>query len=700
MKLRKIICTLVTMLVYVLQTTAQPGEWIWMNGSSNMAGLPVHGTQGIPAPGNTPGAIYEGAWWTDTAGNFWLFGGQHNSFLSVFADMWKFDPNTAEWTWVKGPGGSFSTIPVFGIKGVASASNTPGYRAWAPSCWTDKQNRLWMFGGHGSNGADLNDLWMYDIATNNWTWMHGPQNGTNGNYGVQGVPSPTNQPPARHECSATWVDTSGNLWMYGGYLNFGEGGDLWHYNISTNEWTFMAGSTVAAVFPNWGFKYIAAPSNYPGCRNTYTSWHDGNNGLYMFGGMHNDGAINDTYNDVWLFDIGTNLFTWVGGTSNVSTTGYYGAKCDPDFNKVPSTRFENSSSVEDACHNMWMFGGNHGLSQTAILGDFWHFNTSNYEWTLLGGDTTLQSSGYSFGTQGVSSPTNKPPARQGAYAWMDKQNNFWLFGGTNSSFQMRNDIWKYQLDTTCIQYNFSCISNPALPQCAFQSSDTILCEKSAINFFDLSSGNPTTWNWTFTGAVPSASTNQNPTGIYYATYGTFPVTLVVSNGAGSDSLTLVSFISVVPNPPKPNVTFNGTDLCSDSAVAYQWFYNNAPIANANGQCYTPTQVGSYYVQITDSNGCQSASDVFVVNSVSEHSNLSFQLFPNPATNTLTVTWSHAYPVQQLYITEQQGRMVKSISCNADINLKSIDIADLAAGMYYLHVQANNTISNRRFIKLL
>src|ERR1044071_1002991 len=46
---------------------------------------------------------------------------------------------------------------------------------------------------------------------------------------------------------------------------------------------------------------------------------------------------------------------------------------------------------------------------------------------------------------------------------------------------------------------------------------TTFCEESGkcLDFFDVSSNNPTSWQWSFPGAVPSSSTAQNPVHICY-----------------------------------------------------------------------------------------------------------------------------------------------------------------------------------------
>ena len=63
------------------------------------------------------------------------------------------------------------------------------------------------------------------------------------------------------------------------------------------------------------------------------------------------------------------------------------------------------------------------------------------EWVWVHGNNVVNSPG-SFGTQGVPSPTNKPPSFYEACEWTDLAGNFWLFGGLNT-FSDYGDLWKY-----------------------------------------------------------------------------------------------------------------------------------------------------------------------------------------------------------------------------------------------------------------
>lgn len=80
----------------------------------------------------------------------------------------------------------------------------------------------------------------------------------------------------------------------------------------------------------------------------------------------------------------------------------------------------------------------------------------------------------------------------------------------------------------------------------FKASSVSIPEGNEVSFTDLSSGNPTSWYWTFEGGVPSHSTLQNPSNIKYATAGSYKVSLTVSDGTKSNTETKTNFIIVYP----------------------------------------------------------------------------------------------------------------------------------------------------------
>ena len=82
------------------------------------------------------------------------------------------------------------------------------------------------------------------------------------------------------------------------------------------------------------------------------------------------------------------------------------------------------------------------------------------------------------------------------------------------------------------------------PVAAFEASAVNVVEGDEVNFFDLSENIPSQWLWTFDGASPATSTEQNPTAISWSQNGDYDVTLNVSNVFGSDELVMQNYIHV------------------------------------------------------------------------------------------------------------------------------------------------------------
>ena len=76
--------------------------------------------------------------------------------------------------------------------------------------------------------------------------------------------------------------------------------------------------------------------------------------------------------------------------------------------------------------------------------------TSLNEWTWVGGSHSIPQFG-NYGSLGVAAPGNLPGSREGASTWVDKNGNFWLFGGLGyysvGGPQHLNDLWEYTPST-------------------------------------------------------------------------------------------------------------------------------------------------------------------------------------------------------------------------------------------------------------
>ncbi len=87
-----------------------------------------------------------------------------------------------------------------------------------------------------------------------------------------------------------------------------------------------------------------------------------------------------------------------------------------------------------------------------------------------------------------------------------------------------------------------CQAVNSAPTANFYASATTVCTGSTIAFIDNSTNGAISWAWSFPGGTPSSSTLQNPS-VTYATAGTYNVTLIATNGFGSDTETKSNYIT-------------------------------------------------------------------------------------------------------------------------------------------------------------
>ena len=271
--------------------------------------------------------------------------------LAVVACLCRRAPaQSNEWTWTGGSNVN-RQVAVYGTLGQPSPSSIPGGR-YVAATWTDKAGHFWMFGGQSFTGK-YDDLWEFDPASGEWAWMGGQnQPNTPGVYGIQGKPAASNWPGARAQ-AASWTDSSGHFWLFGGYGADSTGNDVllndvWEFGPSSMQWTWVAGSsTVGGVGAEpgiYGVQGTAAAGNTPGSRLSPTVWADKSGKAWLFGGLYADTTgVNGGFNDFWEFDPATSQWTWMGGDSTLCNygvpSGVWGTMGTFDASNIPSCRW-------------------------------------------------------------------------------------------------------------------------------------------------------------------------------------------------------------------------------------------------------------------------------------------------------------------------------------------------------------------------
>lgn len=122
--------------------------------------------------------------------------------------------------------------------------------------------------------------------------------------------------------------------------------------------------------------------------------------------------------------------------------------------------------------------------------------------------------------------------RTPATAWEQDAGGTWTAIATSWSF-----------NTSLYVFPKRCANSTTLAA-DFTANQTNISVGGSVNFTDLTTGSPTSWNWTFPGGAPGTGTAQNPTNIVYNAVGDYDVTLIVNDGVNSDTLTKPNYIHV------------------------------------------------------------------------------------------------------------------------------------------------------------
>jgi Galactose oxidase, central domain/Kelch motif len=345
-------------------------------------------------------------------------------------------PSTAgDWTWISGT----KTSPIIVL--APPPTNVP-YGSFALS-WTDRSGNLWAYGGSipiqnlflGSS----NTLWKFSPASDKWTLINGTVTGdTSAVYGTQGVASTSNTPGPR-ENAVSWIDSSGNLWLFGGGVGSELTNDLWKYSPTANTWTWVSGSSTVGGDPS--------DLNIPDARMNAVSWTDSSDNLWLFGGEGQD-DYGYPHNDLWKFSPSANSWTLVSGIGPhqgdpIFPVAVYGTQGVASASNNPGGRVGAVGWI-DTSGSLWLFGG--------VQNDLWKFTPTANTWTWVSGSSTASDAPGVYGTQGVASASNVPAASQGAVSWIDSGGNLWLFGGSGL-----NTLWKYS--PTANTWTWVCGSN-------------------------------------------------------------------------------------------------------------------------------------------------------------------------------------------------------------------------------------------------
>ena len=266
------------------------------------------GTQGQALSSNFPDLVYTTYWVKGT--DDYIYGGINRYGDSISQEMWRFNMNSKLWTWLRGVK-STENKAIYGVKGVANATNQPNSKEDCTKNWV-KDTKLYLFGGINFDnfiGDIPNDLWEYDILTNQWTWIHGDTLiNREGVYpSAHCIETPAIYPTGRVLKGASIQSKVCDkvFWMFGGGSYNGYYQELWMYKPEENKWLWVSGGKYRPD-TNKNYKYgireVSSLSNKPGVVLPLV-FSDSKGAIYTYGGLHIIPNASPGYrNEVWRYD--------------------------------------------------------------------------------------------------------------------------------------------------------------------------------------------------------------------------------------------------------------------------------------------------------------------------------------------------------------------------------------------------------------
>ena len=164
------------------------------------------------------------------------------------------------------------------------------------------------------------------------------------------------------------------------------------------------------------------------------------------------------------------------------------------------------------------------------------------------------------------------------------------------------------------------VNNCVPPVASYSVSSSGICSGDCIQFTSTSSGNPTSFNWQFSGgsASPSSST-ASTIEVCFFTPGTYTVQFNVSNSGGSSSVTQSVFVAPNPSanifPPIDTVIYGtGTTLLANPGDSLYSWSPSATVSCASCSLVTVTPLTTtwYYCVQTNEYGCSAMDSALVI----------------------------------------------------------------------------------------
>jgi len=254
----------------------------------------------------------------------------------------------------------------------------------------------------------------------------------------------------------------------------------------------------------------------------------------------------------------------------------------------------------------------------------------------------------------------------------------------------------------------TCTSNASIsivvdqdPVANYSYSPTTLCDGVDIQFDGSISTDASSYYWTFTNGSISNSSQIFP--VVNFPSGNNNVKLVVTNSCNAkDSITYSLNVNTLPAKPNLGVDFLqciNTPVILDAGTGYSSYAWTGGTSSTNTLSVSSPTAGtqSYSVIVTNPAGCESGDTIQITyqtcTNLDELNEAGISIYPNPAENSFNISLNSINDKIAFAMYNSIGELVKNIELEGSENIiiHSINITDLATGMYIIEIRTKDNV---------
>ncbi len=245
----------------------------------------------------------------------------------------------------------------------------------------------------------------------------------------------------------------------------------------------------------------------------------------------------------------------------------------------------------------------------------------------------------------------------------------------------------------------------------FTANNTSIEVGQQVIFTDLSTGSPTTWDWTFNGGIPATYSGQTPPAIQYDNEGTYDVTLVTTGPGGSNTMTKTDYIFA--NELAPIADFEGTPLVGEAPLlvsftdlsigdidTWDWDFGDGNISTNQNPSHEYLTPGNFTVTLEvagpTGSGTEIKTDYILIPvGIGDKASDAIIVYPNPTNDKVNISFTKPSR-RSISIKNMSGETVFNEIFEYEKII--IELSSYPSGVYNLIIKDGDTTSTIKLIK--